>query len=176
LNAGNPLAASVVMASLLFDRESKHFFVRFRYGGRSFKRSLGTGNEKLARAQAGRIEETLLLLRHGRLSVPPGGDPIAYILSDGRKLHDDDPQLMTLSELAAAFQANRVPGHKEKNTIKTEDIHIRHFLRVLKGNLLAQTIGYTHLQSYVTTRLGELVRGKRPVPPRPSGRRSPRFA
>ena len=151
------------MASLLFDRESKHYFVRFRYGGRSFKRSLGTGNEKLARAQAGRIEETLLLLKHGRLSVPPAADPVAYILSDGRKLHEDEPQLLTLGELTAAYQANRIPGHKESNTIKTENIHIRHFLRILKGNLLAQTIGYTHLQSYVATRLAEVIGGNRPV-------------
>jgi hypothetical protein len=137
------------MASLLFDRKSNHFFIRFRYGGRSFKRSLGTANEKLARAQAGRIEETLLLLRHGRLSVPHGGDPVAYILSDGRKLHQDEPQLLTLSELSQAYKANRIPGHKEANTIKTENIHVRHLVRILKGNLLAQTIGYTHLQNYV---------------------------
>jgi integrase len=151
------------MASLLFDRKSNHFFIRFRYGGRSFKRSLGSGNAKLAHAQAGRIEETLLLLRHARLSVPPGGDPIAYILSDGRKLHDDDPQLLTLLERTNAYKSNRIPGHKEANTVKTEDIHIRHLVRILKGNLLAQTIGYTHLQNYVATRLGELVGGKRPV-------------
>lgn len=51
------------MASLLFGRESNRYFVRFRYGGRSFKRSLGTGNEKLARVQAGRIEETMILFQ-----------------------------------------------------------------------------------------------------------------
>jgi hypothetical protein len=38
------------LASLLFDAESQHFFVHFRYGDRSFKRSLGTDNEKLALA------------------------------------------------------------------------------------------------------------------------------
>lgn len=150
------------MASLLFDRQSKRFFVRFRYGGRSFKRSLGTSNEKLARAQAGRIEETLLLLKHGRLAIPAAADPVAYILSDGRKLNHDEPTLVALSELTEAFRANRVSGHKEISTIKTEDIHIRHFLRILKGRLLVQTIGHTQLQSYVATRLGELV-GKRPI-------------
>jgi hypothetical protein len=149
------------MASLLFDHASRHFYVRFRYGGRAFKRSLGTSNEKLARAQAGRIEETLLLLKHGRIKMPPGSDPAIYILSDGRKLHDE-PELLTLVQLTAAFQAGRVPGHKEASTIKTEDIHIRHLLRVLKPNTFAQTIGYTHVQGYVATRLSKLVAG-RPV-------------
>jgi hypothetical protein len=37
------------MASLLFDQAAKTFYVRFRYGGRSFKRSLDTANQKLAR-------------------------------------------------------------------------------------------------------------------------------
>jgi hypothetical protein len=126
----------IVMASLLFDNDSKHYFVRFHYGGRSFKRSLGTGKERLARAQKGRIEETLILLRHGRLTIPPNADPAAYILSDGRKLHDGESKLLTLAELTASFQAARIPGHKELSTVKTEDIHIRHLLRILKGSTL----------------------------------------
>jgi hypothetical protein len=53
------------MASLLFDRKWQTFYVRFRYGGRSFKRSLETANQKLARGQVARVEEMLLLLRRG---------------------------------------------------------------------------------------------------------------
>jgi hypothetical protein len=34
----------------LVDNASRHFYVRFCYGGHAFKRSLGTSNEKLARA------------------------------------------------------------------------------------------------------------------------------
>ena len=151
------------MASLLFDDKWQSFYVRFRYGGRSFKRSLGTANQKLARGQVARVEEMLLLLRRGRLTIPPAADPAAYILSDGRLLHDSESRLVTLAELTTAFQANRIDGHKEASTIKTEDIHIRHLLRFLKGNTFAQAIGYTQMQSYVAKRLGELVGGKRPV-------------
>jgi hypothetical protein len=41
-----------IIASLFFDEASEHFYVRFRYGGRSLKRSLATSNEKLAQARA----------------------------------------------------------------------------------------------------------------------------
>ena len=78
-------------------------------------------------------------------------------------LQDSESKLVTLAELTAAFQANRITGHKEASTIKTENIHIRHLLRILKGNTFAQAIGYTQVQSYVAKRLGELVGGKRPV-------------
>ena len=128
------------MASLLYDQESEHYFIRFRYGGRSFKRSFDTGNEKLSRAQAGRIEETLLLLRNGPLAIPPTVDPVAFILSDGRRTQTHDAALMTLAELMAAYQAGRVPGHKEASTIKTENIHIRHLLPIMKGKLGCATI------------------------------------
>jgi hypothetical protein len=113
------------MASLFFDEASEHFFVRFRYGGRSFKRSLGTGNEKLARAQASRVEETLIFLKNGRLTIPPHADPAAFIISDGRKNSFEAPQLPTLLEITTAFKAARVPGHKEATTVSTEDTHIR---------------------------------------------------
>jgi integrase len=148
------------MASLFLDQESGNFYVRFRYGGRSFKRSLDTNNQKLARAHVARVEETLMLLGHGRLSIPPQADPVTFILTDGRKLTAKEPTLLTLAELTEAFKANRIPGHKEANTLKTENIHIRHLHRILKASSLAQSIGHTHLQSYVAKRLGEVVRGR----------------
>jgi len=151
------------MASLLFDQDAKTFYVRFRFGGRSFKRSLETANQKLARGQVARVEEMLLLLRRGRLTIPPAADPAVYILSDGKLLQDSESKLVTLAELTSAFKANRIAGHKEASTLKTENIHIRHLLRILKGSTFAQAIGYTQVQSYVAKRLAELVGGKRPI-------------
>lgn len=65
----------------------------------------------------------LLLLRRGRLTAPPAADPAVFILSDGKLLQDSESKLVTLAELTAAFKANRVAGHKEASTIKTENIH-----------------------------------------------------
>jgi hypothetical protein len=151
------------MASLFFDESSEHFFVRFRYGGRSFKRSLGTNKEKLAHAQASRVEETLILLKNGRLSIPQNADPVAFILSDGRRDSFESPKLPTLVEVTTAFKAARIPGHKEATTVSTENTHIRHLLRIMKGKTFAHTIGHTALQSYVVTRLSEVVGAKRPI-------------
>jgi integrase/recombinase XerD len=51
----------------------------------------------------------------------------------------------------------------ESDTHPTHYGAIRHLLRVLKGKTFAQSIGHTLLQSYVATRLGEVVGSKRPV-------------
>lgn len=151
------------MASLVFDEASQHFYVRFRYRGRAFKRSLGTSNAKLAHAQASRIDETLILLKNNRLAIPPQADPAAFILSDGRLNSFESPKLPTLIEVTTAFQAARIPGHKEATTLSTEDTHIRHLLRILKARTLVHTIGHTALQNYVATRLAEVVAGTRPI-------------
>jgi hypothetical protein len=148
------------MASLYQDPESGTFYVRLRFGGKSFKRLLDTNNQKLARGHVAGVDETLSLVRRGRISIPVEADSVAFILTDGKKLKDDDPKLLTPPELTEAFKANRIPGHKEANTIKTEDIHIRRLVRTLKGTSLIQTVGHTHLQSYVAKRLGEVVKGK----------------
>lgn len=99
-------------------------------------------------------------MRNGRRSVPPHADPAAFILSDGRKLQNREAKLYTLAELTAMFKAARIPGHKEQSTLKTEDIHIRHLLRILGGSTLVRTLGHTDVQGYVAKRFGELVDGK----------------
>lgn len=150
------------MANLEKDRTSGTYRVRFRYGSREFKRSLGTTNAKMAAAMAGRIEETLLLLRNGRLRIPAGCDPVLYILSDGKVL-EHEPELVTLDELFSRFKACRIPGVKGADTIKTEDLHLKHLKRVLKGKTFVQSITTVQMQEYVATRLSEVRKGGRTV-------------
>ena len=155
-------SSSERMASLERDPISKTYLVRFRYGGREFKRALGTTNAKLANAMEGRIEETLLLLRNGRLRIPAGCDPVLFILSDGKVL-EMEPELVTLDELFNRFKACRIPGVKDAATIKTEDPHLRHLQRILKGRTFVQSITAVQMQEYVATRLGEVRKGGRTV-------------
>ncbi len=99
------------MASVAFDSQSQHDYVRFRYRGRAFKRSLLTGNRKLAEAARARAEETLMLIVNGRLVMPDDADPATFILSDGKRTAENPPtRVATLGELCAAFQAARIPG------------------------------------------------------------------
>lgn len=74
------------MASLEYDTDAENYLVRFRYNGRSYKRSLHTGSEREARAVLGRIEETIHLIERGRIEMPANADPAAFILSDGKRM------------------------------------------------------------------------------------------
>jgi hypothetical protein len=71
------------MASLEHDVVSCRFRIRFRYGGRPYKRSRKATHKAEARAVVGRVEETIRLIERGRLAMPPGAAPGSFILSDG---------------------------------------------------------------------------------------------
>lgn len=148
------------MASLEKDRKSRRYHIRFRYGGREFKRSLRTGNSKLAEAAVGRVNETLMLIETGRLAIPLGADPVTFILTDGRRETRDDVQLITMAELIESFVNARVPGAKEASTVATEDLHCRHLKRLLGSRTLVTSLTLNHLQDYVRARLVETRRGR----------------
>ena len=102
-----------------------------------------------------------MLIGNGRLEMPDDVDPAVFILSDGKHTESRQPaRVSTLGELCASFQTTRVPGAKEESTIHTEDLHIRHLLRVLKQSTFVQSIRTGDLQVYVTRRLGEKRRGR----------------
>lgn len=151
------------MASLEHDSASGNFHIRFRYGGREFRRSLRTGNAKLAQARAGRVSETLHLLNCGRLFIPAASDVAKFILSDGVRHDRQEQKLVTIAEVFASFQESRVPGAKEANTVETEDLHLRHLSRVLKAHAFIQSLAPRQLQHYVSARLKETRRGGRLV-------------
>jgi integrase len=62
--------------------------------------------------------------------------------------------------LAEAYKEKRILGSKEQSTIKTEDLHLRHLLRLLKRSTFVQSIRGADLQTYVTKRLSEKCRGR----------------
>ncbi|MBX7169190.1 MAG: hypothetical protein K1X74_22845 [Pirellulales bacterium] len=152
------------MASLFYDRDAQRYYVRFRYGGRSFKRSLGTENPRLAKAAMARVDETLHMLATGRIVMPATADPVAFILSDGRRETDVEPALLKLGELVTEYQARRIPGAKEASTCRTEDLHLRHLVRVLTRGTIVQSITRPMMQRYVEARLREKPRGKHVSP------------
>lgn len=72
------------MATICTDRQSPNFYIRFRFAGRAFRRSLKCRNRKEAIAALGRVEETLRLIERGSILMPPEADPATFILSGGR--------------------------------------------------------------------------------------------
>ncbi|MEM6799408.1 MAG: hypothetical protein AAF589_07825 [Planctomycetota bacterium] len=113
------------MASLEQDPKTKRYRLRFRFGGRSCKRSLGTANKREAITAQERFQETLNLAQRGRLTIPPDSDPIAFLLSEGWEIGTQTLQLVTLGRLLDDYQEELPPGAKEASTLYTEAIHLR---------------------------------------------------
>ena len=142
------------MAYLEIDTTSGLYRIRFRYGGRPYKRSLKTSDRVEAEGVAGRVQETIRLLERGRLELPPNADPGTFILSDG-KLNAKPlaAKPLTLAELFDLYVEKLPAGAKEATTLQGEAIHRKHMLRHLKGSAAAQTLAVNELQAYVEKRL-----------------------
>src|SRR4029077_20850693 len=94
------------MASLQFDEASSRFRIRFYFGGQQYKRSIKTKDQKIANGICGRVEETIRLLEQGRLEIPDGAAPAAFILSDGKLTGKPVVQRsLTLAELIDTYRA-----------------------------------------------------------------------
>ena len=101
------------MASLEYDEIAENFLVRFRYEGRSYKRSLHTHSEREATAILGRIDETILLIERGRLDVPPNADPAAFILSDGKRTGEKkNGEALSLRRLFETYKTELPVGRR----------------------------------------------------------------
>ncbi len=142
------------MACLEFDSASGYYRIRFRYGGRPFKRSLKTHDRIEAEGVLGRVRETIRLLERGRLEMPPDADPGKFIVSDG-KLNGKPlvSKPLSLAELFALYLEKLPAGAKEESTLQGEVIHHNHLLRHLKAATIASTLAVSDLQAYVQKRL-----------------------
>jgi integrase len=149
------------MASLEFDNPSGKYRIRFRYGGKPFKRSVKTSDRTEAEGVAARVEETIRLLERGRLDLPPGADPGVFILSDGKlnsKASAGDGR--TLDELLKLYKKSLPKDAKAQTTLNTEDTHVSHLLRHLGKTKLAQCVTTAHMQGYTDKRLRDSYRDK----------------
>jgi hypothetical protein len=109
--------------------------IHFRYGSKQFLRSLFTDNEKTAMAAKAMVEETVGLMRRGRLTLPADAtydDAASFIMSGGKQTCK--PKLTaskTLAEVVKAYEDETPDGAKAASTIRTEKIHTAHLLRLL---------------------------------------------
>jgi integrase len=133
--------------------------IHFRYGAKQVLRSLFTENEKDALAVKAIVEETIGLLRRGRLTLPADStydDAVTFILSGGKQTHKPSLTVSkTFAEVAKAYETETPVGAKAATTIRTEKIHIAHLLRLLHGTTSIRNIGPTELQAYINKRAKE---------------------
>jgi hypothetical protein len=71
------------MASQQFDPKSGKARVFFRYGGRQCNRTVKVKSERAAEALCETIEQTIVDLDRGRLSLPPDADLVTFLISGG---------------------------------------------------------------------------------------------
>jgi integrase len=136
------------------------WLIRFRFANRQYYRSIETTDEKTALGVKAQVEETLGLLKRGRLSLPQGATPDdvgVFILSGGKVTQRPRvaPAAKTLKEVTDAYFAELPEGAKAASSLYTEKIHVGHLVKVLKGATPLRQIGVAELQGYVTKRSRE---------------------
>lgn len=116
------------MATIVRDTHSDQYHIRFRFAGRSFKRSLKTDRQTQAAASLARLTETISLVRRGVLELPPEADTVTFLLSGGRtrSVLASGPSI-TLGQLFTKYQTTLPEQAKERSTLKTEATHIKIF-------------------------------------------------
>jgi integrase len=151
------------MASKVSDKHGNHLCA-FRWGGKQYTRSLGTTDAAVADAGVAKVEETILRLKRGWLTMPADADPGTYIVSGGQlpskpvvasvvagKSTTADAASVTVGAILAQYTLELTPGAKGENTLVTEAIHREHLKRYL-GSTACITFGLTDLDGYVRTR------------------------
>ncbi|QDT11999.1 hypothetical protein [Planctomycetes bacterium K23_9] len=145
------------------------FHVVFRLDGKRYKRSLRTKIESKAAARRDEIQETINLLRRGRLSVPDGVAAIDFVMNDPNvsvkpksapaespaKAESPSIPALTLKELFTKFFDAMPPGILEDTTPKTMRLHVRHLIRILKARCKIQQLTKQDLQRCINKRAAE---------------------
>lgn len=149
------------MAGMTFDAKTGIARVQFRYGGKQFQKSLKTTDEREAEATKGRIEDTLRAIENGWLVMPPDADIWYFLRSQGKIGSKPElPQVMNLGELFAWYFEQLPENAKEPKTVKTEQVHKRHFLRRFGANKPLSAVTGSDLQEYVNQRSKSWWHGK----------------
>ncbi len=140
------------MATLEQHPTSKHFLIRFRFAGRSFKRSLKTENKKDAQSALSRLHETISMVQRGFLIMPSDADPATYFLSGGKATKSSKNEKgITLGELFTKYQSALPVQAKEKTTLKTEATHLKHFRRKLPLSKALNQVTTHDIQQFINS-------------------------
>ena len=144
------------------------FHIVLRLGGKRYKRSLHTKVESKAISRRDEIQETVDLLRRGKIKIPEGTAAIDFVL------HDEDAPASNQADKAVVESPDKVPysptplvsvferffdaippGNVEDETLRMMHIHKRHLLRILSPKLDFAKLTGEQLQSYVSKRAKE---------------------
>lgn len=135
------------------------YIIRFRFGGKEYKRSLKTDSESDAEAAKNSVELTIHRLLTGMLKVPVGVDPGDFVVSGGTLTEpavatEEPPPLPTTRALIENYLAD------QKNMLAesyhySQKIHLGHFTEHLSNlaDAPCDQIKQQHLEKYLRGRL-----------------------
>ncbi|MCB0327918.1 MAG: tyrosine-type recombinase/integrase [Bdellovibrionales bacterium] len=132
----------------------------FRYSGRQFRRSTETADQKEATLTKYRIEETLRLLKQGRVELPEDADPGVWIFSAGKikeKQSVSKANDKTFGKICDSYLEDQVD--KAITTQNSEEIHVRHLKRYFSDSVYLPSLTLDQLQKYVHHRRRMKYRG-----------------
>ena len=147
------------MASL--EQRGNRYRVAFRLGGQKHQVAVKASDGKEAAACLARLEENLRLVERGRLTIPDGADVGLFLLSDGKlEQRVKTVKVMTVGELVAKYKATFTVGVKEKNTARTEKLHLGHAERILGSSTPISQVTSATLQAYIDSRVAAKYKGR----------------
>lgn len=106
---------------------SGNYHIKFRMGGRQYRRPLRTKLRRRAEAPASHVEQKIRLISEGRMTLPSGADVPTFLLSDGR-LEEQfklTPELH-VEELFPKYLQLVSRDTLKRITISTFGVHPRH--------------------------------------------------
>lgn len=144
------------MASLHQDERTDNWILAFRWAGRQHRRSCETARNGEAQGIKARVEETIRLLKQGRIEIPKGADPGVWIMSDGkldRKPTNSGNGSVSLGSVCDAYFRDQVD--KAETTLVGERVHIKHLKRLLGADVRFASLSLQRMQTYVNRRTKE---------------------
>lgn len=156
------------MASYDIDPKSGRYHFRFDWGTR-FKRSLKLADKHEADRVKAAIEDTIKDIQRGRLVIPEGAEPGAFILSGGKLAGkptpaEPKPNAMTLGELFRLYDEGQTEGKKAATTRQMENYHKSHLQKNLGEDTEVDALAFPDVQRYVNKRSRQTWREK-PITP-----------
>lgn len=139
------------MATL--EKRGRTYRLAFCYGGRRYRQSLDTKNEKTAQGILARVEDLLHRVSIGTETIPADVDLTTYLMSGTKRTERPvEKSPLTLKELFDRYFANIPINSLELDTIEGMRIHERQLLARLTPHFAIQTLTLSHLQAYVNER------------------------
>ena len=139
------------------EKRGEWYWIDFRFGGKRYRQPLKTQNPTIAESVAGGVNRTLMLLEQEALQIPEGADIVSFVLSGGRTAkspesngHAKEPT--TLAQLEEKYIETLSIGAVEQSSLKTMQMHLRHFIKTLGARFRIGRLTLNDLQGHVNAR------------------------